>query len=229
MNNIEKYLEPGNVLWARRDIFYDQPERIVSDKVNMFLVLKKEDNSFLGCKIEKNPVGGNKNVLKKRFYPLKYDSRVASDIYKIDFDAIASSYTFRVSEGAFSNIKRNIYKRIVLGYNKGPKEYQEEFVKDYLEENKPQEDNIIVYPSIDKRYKYYYVYEDNEDYYSLIELKKHDFDYYTIMSNEEVLMPKNIPYFDFYKEHSLTRSDIDYVLFGIKEKKIGSIVTNKHK
>ena len=115
MNNISKYIGPGNVVWANRTIFYDQPGKIITDQVNMFLVLKKDNTSFYGCKIERNPNGGTNNVLRKKFYPLKYDSRAASDIYKIDYDSIVSPQTFKVTEGTLANIKRNIYKRIILG------------------------------------------------------------------------------------------------------------------
>ena len=41
MNNIKDCIEPGVVVWANRNIFYDQPDKIISNRVNMFLVLKK--------------------------------------------------------------------------------------------------------------------------------------------------------------------------------------------
>lgn len=224
MNNFKDYIEPGVVVWANRNIFYDQPDKIITDKINMFLVLKKDDNSFYGCKLDKNPVDGTSNVLRKKFYPLKYDSRVSADIYKIDFDSIANTCTFKVTEGTLSNIKRNIYKRIVLGYNQGPIEYQEEFVKDYIKEHRPETDNIIAYATNEKKYQYFYIYENEDEYYSLIKLKREGINYFSLESSNEVLMPKTIPYFDYYTSHNLTRDNVDKYLFGNKEKKLGNII-----
>lgn len=227
MYSINKNIFPGHVVWAYRNVYYDQPEKIVFNKVNMFLVLKTKDDYFYGCKVERNSEGCKSNVLKKKFYNLKYDSRVAPDIYKINFFDIASSESFKVTEGTLANIKRNIYKRIILGHNKGPIEYQEVFVKDYLKDNKPKVDNIVVYPSVEKEFKYYYIYEDNDEYYSLIKLKKENTNTYSVEDNNEVIMSKDIPYFDYYVNHSLLRDTVDRSIFGIKEKKLENIISNK--
>lgn len=218
MNNISKYIGPGNVVWANRTIFYDQPGKIITDQVNMFLVLKKDNTSFYGCKIERNPNGGTNNVLRKKFYPLKYDSRAASDIYKIDYDSIVSPQTFKVTEGTLANIKRNIYKRIILGYNQGPIEYQQDFVKDYINENQPAVDNIIVYPSSTKEYNYYYIYDIDEEYYSVIKLYKKDINHFSVYNNCEIRIPRNIPYFDYYVNHSVKREDINNYICHVKTK-----------
>ena len=225
----KKDINPGCVLWAKRSIYYDQPNKPVENKANMFFVIKAMDDNFLGCPLERNNCNKNYNILKSKFYPIKYDSKVVTNIYKIPYGDIQSPILFQVTEGTLQNIKRNLYKRIILGYSEGPKEYSDIFTKEFLSENVPCVDNIIVYPSSDKKYKYYYIYDDNEEYYSLIELKRHDIDYFSVIDNNEVLMPKDIPYFDFYSDHSFDRSEVDKALFGIKEKKLGSIITSRHK
>ena len=226
---IKEDIAPGCVLWAKRSIYYDRPNQPIENKANMFFVIKAMDENFWGCPLEKNNCSKNYNILKSKFYPIKYDSKVVTNIYKIPYEDVQSPVLFKVTEGTLQNIKKNLYKRIILGYSEGPKEYNNVFTEEFLKENVPQVDNIIVYPAGYKSYKYYYIYDDNEEYYSLIELKKHDIDYFSVIDNDEVLMPKNIPYFDFYSKHSLTRGEVNKSLFGIKEKKLGSIINSKYK
>ena len=216
---------PSSVVWASRNVFYDQPDKTIDKQINMFLVLKTEDMHFYGCKLEKNPTGGTNNVLKKKFYPLKYDSRVAANIYKIPFNDIVNNFTFMVTQGTFQNIKRNIYKRIILGHNEGPVEYQEMFVNDFLKDNQPQVDNIIVYPSEEKQYKYYYIYDDMGDYYSLIQLQKEEKDHFSVLDSKEILVPKQARYFDCYDNHTLSREEVEEYLFGVKTKTLS--INNK--
>jgi len=103
---------PNNVVWAYRDVFYDEPDKIIAGHKNMFLILKTENDYFYGCKLEKHNGDGNRNVLKKEYYPIKYDSKVATNIYKISVNDVIGTFSFKVRPAKVEHIKRNIYKRI---------------------------------------------------------------------------------------------------------------------
>ena len=193
---------PGTVVWANRNIYYDKPDQVLYGKRAMYLITSLNTDYFFGCPLTTNHSKRNSTVLKRKFYPIKQDSKVNECLYKLEYNGIASSATFKVSKGTFENFKRNLYKRIVIGVADSPDEYNDIFVEEYLLDNKPAIGNIIVYPSDEKVFHYYYVCSNHGDNYTVIKLNE-DSHNYSVVDNALMEIPKNIRFYDYYDTYSM--------------------------
>lgn len=219
---LKKDIIPGTVVWAEKDIYYDQPDKKISGKRSMFLVTMINTDYFFGCPLTVNTSAKNQTVLSTKFYPVKKDSRVTECLYKIPYTNIANSKTFKVSDGTFKHFKRNLYKKIILGFADSPDEYNELFVNEFLKNNIPSIDDIIVYPSDDKVLKYYYIYDLDEETYSLLRLKKDGYNY-SLNSNCIEFIPKSIRFFDYFTNHNMHRPSSDEIKVEGVQKRIGTL------
>lgn len=193
---------PGTVVWANRNIYYDRPDEALYGKRSMYLITSLNTEYFFGCPLTTNFSRKNSTVLRKKFYPLRQDSRVNECLYKLEYNDIASSVTFKVSRGTFENFKRNLYKRIAIGAIDSPDEYNDIFVKEYLMYNKPEIGNILVYPSEEKVFKYYYICSNRGDSYTVIKLNE-DNRNYEVASSEMMEIPKAIRFYDYYDTYNM--------------------------
>lgn len=223
MYNLKRDLKEGTVVWAYKNVYYDMPDKLVLGKIQMFLITELSTDYFFGSPVTIYRQLEKHTVLKKELYPLREDSVVLEYIHKIPYCDITSTKMFQVTPQTLEHFKRNLYKRIVLGQASGIEEYNEEFVKSYLEQHQPKVDNIIVYPNENKQYEYYYIYQEDEDGYELLRLNRNKRDYtYSLVSNELETMPKERRFFDYYTSHSMARpADVKT---GNKVKKIGSVI-----
>lgn len=224
MFTLKKNLNPGTVIWAKRKIFYDRPGEIVDNRRSMYLVTMINHDYFLGCPLTTNASLRNSTVLKKSLYPIKWDSKINECLYKLTIDDIVSSTSFKITEGTFNHFKRDLYRRIIVGSADSPTEYNEMFVEEFLKDNQPRPNNVVVYPSEEKIFKYYYVYEEDENDYVLIKLNKEETHTYSLSDPNPVKIPKSIRFFDYFSTHNITReSVIEFVNNGAYQKKIGTI------
>ena len=91
--------------------------------------------------------------------------------------------------------------------------------------------DIIVYPSEEKVFKFYYIYDDLEDSYKGVKLEQHKDDgiySYTITDGKLIDLPKSIHFYDFFTNHPVKREAVEE---RVNEKgflkKLGSIFSNK--
>lgn len=227
---LKKDVVPGMVVWGEKTIYYDQPGKMIDGKHCMYVVTKVNEDHFLGCPLTTQTCRKNSTVLSSKNYPIKYDSRIRETIYKVYYDQIVSPSTFMLTERTFEHFKRNLYKRIMLGKCDSPSCYNEPFAEEYFMEHVPSIGDVLVYPSDNKQFKYYYTYgETEEDYLGVpLELNRDDGSFtYTIVSSELVNIPKSTRYFDIYSNHSLTREEVDAVVnCDKKQKTLGSRLKN---
>ena len=162
MYKLNKIVAPRSVIWAKKSIYYDKPELSNPDKTSMFLVTYVNEDYFFGCPLTMNPSPKNSTVLLKSHYPLKRDSRVNEYLYKLTGQDIIGDELFKVTRGTLEYFKRCLYQRIVLGNAESPEEYNDIFVEEYLKDYRPTVNNIVVYPSAEKVFRYYYVAGETE-------------------------------------------------------------------
>lgn len=213
---LKKDLNPGCVVWANRNVCYDASVTSLSSKRGMFVITNINKDYFLGCRITSNPLFMQQTILKKELYPIKHDSRILECLYKIPYDDIVSSKSFKISKGTFNHFKRGLYQRIVIDSIESPEEYNDEFVRSYLKMNIPKPNNIIVYPSSDKKFKYYYICEEDKDNYIVLSLDKTKDYNYSLDNSEISIMPKNIRFYDYFNNHPLERETVNKVLMKLK-------------
>ena len=214
---LKKDITPGMVVWGKKTVYYDQPEKIIHGKSCMYVVTMVNEDYFFGCPLTTQSCMKNSTVLSSTIYPIRQDSRIRESLYKVYYDEITSSNTFKVSPRTFEHFKRNLYKRIILGQSDSPRMYNELFVEEYLREHVPAIDNILVYTAPDKQFKYYYLYDENEtDYVGVrLNLHKENGQYnYSLYDQKLVNIPKSERFFDCYTNHTLSR---DAVEEGLKE------------
>ena len=228
---LRKDITPGMVVWGEKTVYYDQPEKIIKNRKCMYVVTSVNKDYFFGCPLTTQSCMKNSTILSSKIYPIKQDSRVRETLYKVYYDQIVSSQTFKVSPRTFEHFKRNLYKRIILGQSDSPRMYNEPFVEEYLRDHVPSIDNILVYTAPDKQFKYYYLYDENEtDYIGVrLNLNKENHEYnYSLCGKELVHIPKSERFFDCYTSHNLSR---DVVEEGLKkepeiQKTLGSRIKN---
>jgi len=231
MYSLKRELVPGTVVWGERKIYYDDPNRKLQGKRSMYLITSVNSDHFYGCPLLVRNNEKNGTLLSKKHYPLKYDSIVMECLYKLSYSDILSPMSFRVSPKTLEHFRRNLYKKIILGHAESPEEYNELFVKQFLEDNVPTTNDIVVYPSEEKVFKFYYIYDDLEDRYKGIKLEQHKDDgvySYTITDGKLVDLPKSVYFYDFFPNHPVKREDIEE---SVNKKgflkKLGSVFSNK--
>lgn len=227
---LKKDIIPGMVVWGEKTIYYDQPDKIVDGRRCMYVVTKVNEDHFLGCSLTTQTCKKNSTVLSKKNYPIQHDSRIRETIYKVYYDQIVSPSTFMLTERTFEHFKRNLYKRIILGKCDSPSFYNEPFAEEYFREHIPAIGDVLVYPSDNKKFQYYYVYDKTEeDYLGVqLDLNRDDGSFtYTVIGDEIVNIPRSIRYFDIYSNHTLTKEEIDNVINSTKKQKsLGSSFKN---
>jgi len=212
MYSLVKDLAPKSVVWAHKNIYYDEPGLKIEDKKSMFLITMVNEEYFFGCPLTKNNSLKSGTVLHKSVYPIKYDSTINERLYKLCSDDIVGSERFKVSDGAFEHFTRRLYQRIAIGKIDSPEEYNELFVSEYLKNHYPVTGDIVVYPSCDKIFKYYYIYSEDRKQYHGLKLQREGYNNYHIASNYLSAISKDIRFYDYYKNHMIRREDITKVL-----------------
>lgn len=209
---LKKDITPGMVVWGEKTVYYDQPEKIIKNRRCMYVVTSVNDNYFFGCPLTTQSCMKNSTILSTKHYPIKQDSRIRETLYKVYYDQIVSSQSFKVSERTFEHFKRNLYKRIILGESDSPRMYNEPFVEEYIRTHQPEIDNILVYTSPERKFKYYYLYDENiTDYIGVrLNLEKENGKFnYTVSDKELVTIPKSERFFDCYTSHTLSRDEVE--------------------
>jgi len=223
---LKKDIVPGMVVWGEKNVYYDQPDRSIEDKKCMYVVTMVNDDYFLGCSLTTQACKKNSTILSKKHYPIRNDSRVRETLYKVYYDQIVNSRSFKLDPNTFEYFKRNLYKRIMLGNADSPSEYNEAFVSEYVKEHVPSVDSIVMYTAPEKKYKYYYAYSENEADFICVPLNRENINeniVYSVMSDEFVTIPKTVRYFDFFTNHTLSREEVEQEVQSVnKQKKIGS-------
>lgn len=206
MYMLKKDLCPGTVVWANRNIYYDKPDEFLCGKKAMYLITSLNTDHFFGCPLTINSSKRNGTILKSKFYPIKCDSRVNECLYYLKYEDIIGNTSFKVTENTFRNFKRNLYKKIVIGAADSPDEYNDIFVEEYLLDNKPSINSILVYPSDEKVFHYYYVCSNHGDNYTVIKLNE-DSHNYSVAGNKLMEIPKDIRFYDYYDIYSMDESN----------------------
>lgn len=220
---LKENLAPKQVIWAKKNIYYDRPDIELTNKTAMYLITMVNEDYFLGCPLTTSCSNRNLTILSSSNYPLKRDSRINNCLYKLETEDVLSIPLFEIDDKAFLHFQRELYKKIVLGCIYSPTEYNDLFVEELLKTYKPKPDSILVYPSEEKVFRYYYLYDESDEYYSLLNLTKEENNYY-LASTNIVAVPKSIRFFDFYTNHNLTRDEIEQSLgAGGFQKKIGKL------
>lgn len=203
MYKLNKIVAPRSVIWAKKSIYYDKPELSNPDKTSMFLVTYVNEDYFFGCPLTMNPSPKNSTVLLKSHYPLKRDSRVNEYLYKLTGQDIVSDELFKITRGTFEYFKRCLYQRIALGHAESPEEYNDIFVEEYLKDYRPTVNNIVVYPSAEKVFRYYYVAGETEKDYLLLKLNKNSYNNFSLIHEQILPMSKSVRFYDYYTSDSL--------------------------
>lgn len=211
MFKLNRELVPGMVVWAQRQPYYDAPEKLKQGAKSMYLITKVNSRYFFGCPLTTSPSPRNCTILRKGLYPISYTSRISECIYKIAKADIVNPKTFFVSPKTLEYFRRKMYERIILEHAEGPKEYNEIFVNDYLLDHIPRRDDIIVYPSKEKKFKYYYIYDVCENDYTLLKLNKAD-GKYSLCDTDKIIMPKSTRFFSYYRDSGIIRDDIECII-----------------
>lgn len=202
-------LVPGTVVRAHSAEFYDCKNDGRLNKRRMYVIVKEMPKYILGCRITSNLSKKNATIIQKDKYPFLYvDSKIDECIYRIPKSDIDSLKTFRIEPGTMEYFRRRLYQRIVLGFADGINEYNDMFVYDYLEDHVPQTNNIIVYPSDELQYKYYYIYDTLDDDYELVELSKKSLGVFCVTGSNTIIKPKNIRFYTYYTDHNITRDEV---------------------
>lgn len=222
MYKLEKEIVPGTVVWAEKKVYYDIADKVPNIRSNMFVITMVNDDYFFGSPVAKNNYMKNYTVLSTKFYPIREDSRILECIYKILPSDIVSPKSFKITPQTLEHFRRNLYKKIILGHAISPVEYNEAFVQDFLNTHVPKVDNVIVYPSSEKILKHYYIYDEDEENYSLLRLNKEGFNYY-IGSKTLETVPKDVRFFEYFTDHSLPRPSVEQIETQNYQKKLGSI------
>lgn len=218
-------LHLGTVVWACKSNYYVEPDNAYTKKAQMFLINKLNPDYFLGSPLSIRKGGEKSTVLNHNFYPLRSDSILIECLYRIPYEDIVNNKTFQITEGTLTHFRRNLYKRIILGEAYGLDEYNEMFVRDYLEDNKPSINDIVVYTTEEKNLQYYYICEEDENTYFGFWLNREDgYNRYTLASDEIEEVSKEKRFFDYYRDPFM-KGHNDIVGEGNKVKKIGSIIT----
>ena len=222
---LRKDIKPGVVIWGDRNIYYDDPTKILHGRKSMYVITMVNEDHFYGCPLTVNKSGKNCTILSTKHYPIKQDSRITECLYKLSYSDIVSDTKFTLTEGTFEHFKRSLYKRIILGSADSPKEYNEIYVNEYLKEHVPRVNDILVYPSEEKQFKFYYLYDQDDENYICVSLnqeKDKDKYLYSIEKIELINIPKSIRFFDYFTKHSLNRDTVEEALGAkVKVKSIG--------
>lgn len=226
MFQLKKELIPGTVIWANRNIYYDEPDRPLYGKSSMYLITMLNSDYFFGCPLSISNSTKNRTVLHKKYYPIKYNSKIKECIYRLSYEDIVSPKKFQISEGTFEHFKRKLYKKIILGYVDSPKEYNDIFIEEYLKEHQPAIGSILVYPTEEKVFKYYYICDMDQDTYSVLPLvnKKH---IYSLISDKKETISKNIKFFDYFQNFKLEKSTKERLMTLTKTSNLGSSYNKK--
>lgn len=206
MYTLKKDLHPGTVVWANRKIYYDRPDQELFGKRAMYLITSLNTNYFFGCPLTTNTSKRNGTILRSRFYPIKHDSRVNECLYQLEYEDIIPTTSFAITENTFKNFKRNLYKKIVIGAADSPSEYNDVFVEEYLLDNKPPVDSILVYPSDEKVFYYYYVCSNHGDHYTAIRLNEKSYNY-TVAGDDLIEIPKSIRFYDYFTTYNMSSKE----------------------
>jgi len=222
---LKKDITPGTVVWGEKTVYYDQPEKVLHNRKCMYVVTMVNDDYFLGCPLTTHVSKKYITVLESKYYPIKRDSKISECLYKVYYDQIVSPATFQVRPGTFEYFKRCLYKRIILDQAASPRMYNEPFVEEYLANHKPEVDNILVFPSREKVFKYYYLYDEDDNNYVCVRLNIHQDTQpysYSLSNQELVTIPKTERYFDCYTKHPLSRETVEEGLKKPNQKTLGS-------
>lgn len=191
-----------SVIWANKNVYYDKPNVQPKNRKSMFLVTMVNDDYFFGSPLTINDSIRNRTVLRKELYPIKQDSKITENLYKLTYNDIVNNKCFMITEGTFERFIRTLYQRIAIGQMDGPEEYNQTFASYYLKNHKPKVNDIIAYPSDEKKFKYYYVLDEDDDNYQLLKLNKIDL-YNFIIDNSIVNMSKNVMFYDYYSGYTI--------------------------
>lgn len=205
-------ITPKSVVWANKSIYYDKPGMIFPETRSMFVITMINEDYFLGCPLTTNNTLRNRTVLKKDFYPIKKDSRISTTLYKINKDDILSNKKFELTDGTFEHFKRDLYQKIVLNHMESPKEYSDMFVSEYLKDHYPKVNDVVAYPTNDRVFKYYYVYDENDKNYIGLSLDKMAHNIYVPNTTNFTTISKDIRFYDYYDDSALTRDMVDNYL-----------------
>lgn len=222
MFRLKKELIPGTVVWANRNIYYDEPDRPLYGKRSMYLITMVNSEYFFGCPLTTSSSTKNRTVLDKKYYPIKYNSRITECLYCLSYFDIVSPKTFQISEGTFEHFKRDLYKKIILGYADSPKEYNDVFIEEYLKDHQPTIGNILVYPTEEKVCKYYYICDMDQDTYSVLPLVNQKY-IYSLVNDKKETIPKNIKFFDYFQNYKLEEKTEERLMILTKTRNLGSM------
>lgn len=206
---LTKDIIPGCVVWADKKVFYDRPGEKIEPKRTMFLITTVNEEFLLGCPLSKSQSTRNRTILFKEFYPIKYNSRVTEDLYLLARDDVYTGRHFVIKDTTFEHFKRSLYQRIAVDKMISPEEYSEIFVEDYLREHYPKKDSLVVYPSDDKMFKYYYIYNEDENNFFGIKLNRIGYDNYYVIDPKVETISKQIRFYDYYEKSPISRLEVE--------------------
>lgn len=212
MYALTKNIIPGCVVWANKKVYYDKPNEPIELRRSMFLITFVNEKMILGCSLTKNNSTRNRTVLYASHYPIKQDSRINEDLYELRREEILPGKHFVISERTFEYFKRSLHQRIAVDMMVSPKIYSDIFENEYLKDHYPKVDDIAVYPSIDKKFKYYYIYDEDEKNYFGVKLDRTGYDNYWIAENSLQIISKSVKFYDYYEKKLIERDEVSKVL-----------------
>lgn len=220
---VNKNVFAKSIVWANKNIYYDKPNDQIENKRSMFLITMVNEDYFFGCPLTVNDSNHNRTVLRKKHYPLKQDSKITECLYKLTYEDLISNKYFMITDGTFEHFTRSLYQRIIIDQMESPKEYNELFVNEYLKSHQPNINDVIVYPSNEKIFKYYYILDEDENNYQLLKLNKLGLWNYNIDNSDEyiIVKPKSERFYDYYSKYNIINT------VAITEKKTSPILIKK--